>query len=751
MNLIKKLFSRRSNPKPLEQIPAPKAPEMAKTGDGSNYSPDQPIRSKNEDRFNRWPFAERIAQTIAGRQDPSSIVIGLYGAWGEGKSSVLAMMEDALAAQDHIVCVRFNPWYFKTEEQLLHSFFSTLAKAIGKSLPTKAQEIGNALERYGSILSVTALIPGAPNPTATVQGIGRAIGSTSDLDALRSRIESFLRSARRRVVVLVDDIDRLDRREIQTIFKLVKLSANFENTAYVLAFDDKMVSEALGENYGAGGADAGRNFLEKIVQVPLHLPPADTLELRRIVFEGVDASLKTSGIELTEEQVQEFIRHFVDGIEPQLGTPRQAKLYTNALTFALPLMKGEVNPVDQMLIEGIRVFYPSLYATIRDNADVFTSQAYEISKKPFQDRAATLIEAALAPFEAQHADNIRRRLLYVLFPRLESALGNMNYGSDWDKSWEIEQRVCSKDYFDRYFRYGVMSGDVSDIVLGSFLDQLATSDKAEIDKLFAPFNNGERLGRLIAKLRLRKERFDPATAIRLANVLARNGSNLPPEKAMLLSDWSFMQAGILIAELLRCVTAGPDRDEAARSLFIEIGHLPFALECARWMHPSKKEGAEEPLFSQATEDQLEEVLVGRIRVAASEAPLYKTFGADAPRLLFTWKRREQAGEVAKHLEDGFTADPADVGGFLGTFVGTAWGMESGLPQKSDFHREQYDSVGKLINPSLLLAHLRKQYGAELDKADEHQPQEMAQTKRVSLQFALCHRIAQQTPTDKVKE
>jgi predicted KAP-like P-loop ATPase len=282
------------------------------------------------------------------------LVIGIYGAWGEGKSSVLVLMAQALAAgYGYIVPVPFNPWHFKSEEHLLRGFFATLASVLGRSLPTKRQKLGKLLKRYGALLSVVGV-----GDAATA--VGRT-WATVTLDELRGRLEKLLREAGKRVVILIDDIDRLDRREIQAIFKLVKLSANFEHTSYVLAFDDEMVAGALGEQYGAGGVEAGRGFLEKIVQVPLHLPPADQLELQKLIFAGVDAALSASGISLSTEQVEAFVCHFVDGIEPRLTTPRQVKLYVNALTFALPILKGEVHPVDQMLIEGIRVFYPKLY------------------------------------------------------------------------------------------------------------------------------------------------------------------------------------------------------------------------------------------------------------------------------------------------------------------------------------------------------------------------------------------------------
>src|SRR5258708_7345512 len=71
--------------------------------------------------------------------------------------------------------------------------------------------------------------------------------STVELDELKTRVSKILVEAGHRVVVFIDDIDRLDRREIHAILKLIKLSASFQNTAYVLAFDDEMVSASLGE------------------------------------------------------------------------------------------------------------------------------------------------------------------------------------------------------------------------------------------------------------------------------------------------------------------------------------------------------------------------------------------------------------------------------------------------------------------------------------------------------------------------
>src|SRR5437016_2569129 len=83
------------------------------------YQGDRAIESPNEDRFGRAEFARRIAQVIAKRQDAGSIVVGIYGPWGDGKTSVLNMVGHFLNDFPNTITFRFNPWRFSSEDQLL--------------------------------------------------------------------------------------------------------------------------------------------------------------------------------------------------------------------------------------------------------------------------------------------------------------------------------------------------------------------------------------------------------------------------------------------------------------------------------------------------------------------------------------------------------------------------------------------------------------------------------------------------------
>ena len=75
---------------------------------------DRPIQTAAEDRFQRAPFARRIAEVICTRRDPATLVIGLYGPSGDGKSSTLSLIKEALGTVEGVVQVDYNPWFFSS-------------------------------------------------------------------------------------------------------------------------------------------------------------------------------------------------------------------------------------------------------------------------------------------------------------------------------------------------------------------------------------------------------------------------------------------------------------------------------------------------------------------------------------------------------------------------------------------------------------------------------------------------------------
>jgi predicted KAP-like P-loop ATPase len=575
-----------------------KAGTQAAGVERETYESDRPIKASSEDRFGRWNFAQRVAQVIAKRRDSSSIVVGIHAPWGEGKTSVLHMIIEELEKDDHVLVVRFNPWRFPDESQLLASFFKVLAESFDASLATTGEKIGDIARQYAGILAPISLF--GIDASAAVKSAAE-VRPAADLEKLKTRIEAILEQSGKRVVVIMDDIDRLDKEEVQAVFKLVKLSADFPHTAYVLAFDEEKVAAALSEKYG--GIDAGRNFLEKIIQVSLPLPPASTEALRTMTFEGVEAALNLAEIELSEQHVQKSVLTFVQAFDSRLETPRLAKRFVNGLTFSLPLLKDEVNPVDMILIEGVRTFYPRLYASIRDNADAYLGTHFSRDRggEDVKEQAKTIINGALEGL-SDHDKKAAKVVIQELFPRTGvRGMFNMgSYGAEWDARWAQAKRIAAQRYFHRYFSYGVPPNDVSDRRLDEFLKEIPTRDiEYVVSEISALAANG-RAGVLIEKLRAREDTFTEDVARTLASGIARCGEVFPQDRGVygFFGASTFSQACILIRNLVKRVDLNSGREELALTLANEAMPLPFAVEYARWIRNLKRSSEAEDTGTQ---------------------------------------------------------------------------------------------------------------------------------------------------------
>lgn len=141
-------------------------------------SGDPPIRTKQEDRLNRAPFAEALAEQVANSSGYGGVVFGLLGDFGSGKTSILNMVEETLKEDfgDPVV-LRFNPWLFSGTEQLFGHFYEELAAQLLEEPNDRLRRIGAALERYGKLLVHCATYPASD---ATPKGPRRRPAYSAD-------------------------------------------------------------------------------------------------------------------------------------------------------------------------------------------------------------------------------------------------------------------------------------------------------------------------------------------------------------------------------------------------------------------------------------------------------------------------------------------------------------------------------------------------------------------------------------------
>ena len=744
-NFFKRFFV--NNQQHQDQVNAP-VPDSNILEPNDIYTIDAPVNNPEQDKFKRWSFSQRVGQTIASRNDPSSLVIGIYGPWGDGKTTVLNFIERKLKESEGIICVKFNPWRFTDEASLIKGFFQALAEAIGKSIASASEKVGEWLDKYsGGLTAFTFTVPGFVefNPGQGIQGVGKGLSSV-ELEELKKRTESLLKKEGKRVVVLMDDIDRLDKNEIQAVFKLVKLSADFDYTAYVLAFDEEMVASALSERYGSGDIKAGRNFLEKIIQVPLNLPKADRVALLEYCMVGIEEVLKDANIQISEQQFRyHFLNHFIDGLEIRVKTPRMVKRYINALAFSLPILKGEVNYPDLMLIEGMRLFYPALYDVVKNNHDIFSSSPSTYNRQDYKERSLEIIDKGIQGLTTDERESAKN-LLKALFPNLKQSgiLGNINYpSSGWRGEWDIEQRASSSHYFSRFFSYSISDNDISDQELTSFLSQIQDNSVETTISNIHQIVGEQRADLFILKLNSRIEKLSSSSSQNLALAISMSG-DIFSKKEKTFWRRPLSSAEILIGKLVKNISDDQIKVKVAKQIVLDAKPIEFAIECFRCLVPLKEgEEIEQPL-SVDQERIIGEAFSQKIQEISQTSPLYLQFPEDSTSLflLDVWSHWGDKEEVKQYLLEALTQNPATVVEFLKCYLPTQWSSAYYGLRKGDFERNQYNSLAEYIEPSLIYQFLRNIYGSNLNNPEYYDSnnQQRSLDEKVVNQFAFIHQV-----------
>jgi predicted KAP-like P-loop ATPase len=271
----------------------PHTPTTAKieAASSSPGQPERPIERASEDALGRMNFVRRLADALIDKSTAKSrgIAIGVTGAWGSGKSSILNLLRQHIKeSYPRALVVSFDPWLVSGRNDLISEFIRELIRTINADLQASAQlkKIGATIAKYGEYVAPVAAtwIPLLGPVIKAGSGlIKEAVKSDESLTGLKSRLTKELAAIDVPIIVLIDELDRVEDEEIRAVAQLVRSVADFPGISYVLAYDSKRVIQALGGASGPQAEDRGRAYLEKIVQLQIPLPVIFSNELARLL------------------------------------------------------------------------------------------------------------------------------------------------------------------------------------------------------------------------------------------------------------------------------------------------------------------------------------------------------------------------------------------------------------------------------------------------------------------------------------
>jgi len=418
-------------------------------------SADKPLLDPQEDQLGYALFARHLAFSLTKMVPAEGFVVAIYGPWGSGKTTLLNFLfhyfKQAPVDEQPII-VPFNPWWFSGHEKLAKHFFDQLQA----SLATSDGDLANLQGKIAEFADMVSELPASIHiPYISIGKIAVEFtpmkSSVKNVINLKTEIAEELRKQPQRIFVTVDDIDRLNPEEIRQLFGVIKSVADFPNVVYLLTFDKKVVIEALRESQGI----SGENYLEKIVQFPFELPLPDRSSLYRLLFAKLEDIMADTPEGLFDQTYWGNV--FMRGIEHFISTPRKINLLTNTLSVTYPAVQGEVNPVDFIGIETLRIFCPEAYSMIRTYPEKFTGREWVTSKieqlRVFQESWVTQI--------TEENREAVRGLLSQLFPKLGEMWGDLGFEPPNENTWRKQLRICSPDIFPIFFHLGLPQGDIS--------------------------------------------------------------------------------------------------------------------------------------------------------------------------------------------------------------------------------------------------------------------------------------------------
>lgn len=441
------------------------------------------------DRLGRGWFAEQVARRIAQASGGDSVVFGLAGPWGSGKTSTLAQIRKALDGQpEEWVIVDFTPWATTSELALAEEFYNTIASALDGVSGKDAAKVKKMLNAAGPALAAGA-------KALFIGLLDKGLGDGTSENVIRAAMESGIESigeykfdedpfAKRfnlisehlekidiNVLVVVDDVDRLHRDELLAVMKAVRLLGRFNGVHYLLSYDTQTVTDVLtGTDIAGGNRRRAQQYLEKIVQYPFQLPPIQDVHLAGVIDEllrelserygyGTERSERDLEILLARLPLAYINLRTIYRLFAQVDM--MLVLITQEDLNARPC--DEIDLLDAILLTYLRLEHNDLYGNLPPMKSDLTHRAgAAVDVEKDRERGKKLLTSLAKPVDSRdNTEGDQQRGLAVLRALFPDAVPRVDDGY---RALPIQRefQIRNSDYFDRYFAFSFPVNDIRD-------------------------------------------------------------------------------------------------------------------------------------------------------------------------------------------------------------------------------------------------------------------------------------------------
>lgn len=300
----------------------------------------------SSDLFNYSGLSKELTKFIHNTESEQAFNIGVVGSWGDGKTFFSNLVKNELEKyRDDYIIIEFNPWQYESTN-LIDNFFTEListTKFLNKDLTTD-------IEKYVNLISDSY-----ENDKLNISfKLLSILNGKKSVIELKQEISNKLKLSRKKILVIVDDTDRLDSQELMSVLKLIRNSANFSNTFFIAGIDVDYVYSKI-DNY---------KYIEKIFNVLISLPILSQDLYEKTIVDKFENEFDDPKL---IDSLRELLRNksFVSIIR----NLRQVNRLINSLKIAYNKLRGNIDYTDLLILEAIKSSNTILYNSILNNED----------------------------------------------------------------------------------------------------------------------------------------------------------------------------------------------------------------------------------------------------------------------------------------------------------------------------------------------------------------------------------------------